>query len=1235
MDFRKSFEEIRKDRMGVVNSSVYPGLKTLVSQIYPDEAHFIYELLQNAEDAGATEVEFVIKKTKLVFAHNGTRFFDTDDINAITNIAHSTKKDNYVQAGKFGIGFKSVYAFTETPSIYCDSINFKIEKLLLPTEIDELKGKKEGWTEFHFPFDSPKITADEAKRKIKQGLLEIENTTLLFLNNIASIKYKLEDGSESCVKKHVDGNVVSSAIYVAGKQKSKSMWKRFSRITTLHGKQIAVDLAFPMDYGKDNELKFVQGQDKVCITFLAKNEKSNLKFFVNAPFGCTPARDTINKDDKDNKILIEELAKLAKDALEELKDESMLTDEFFNILPIEDDNIPEFYKPLVEAFCSAFRDKSYLPTVNNTYVTVGNGIMSSRSVIDKSFTIEDIQYLYNNKKLQFVKNRPVNSRAYKFLKMLEIEELTPEGILTQFSEILEAYLMKWFMGLNSKHLTELYAFLYKGVVEIKRDIEKYDGYSHYDDPYYARQDSYKEEYGYAQLYKLAYQKMSRIYKLKIVKGMDGNFYCPGETRILTKKIDVPDEFILVDKNLLGKKEAEAFLKAIGVKEFTEKELEQYMYTQETNDFMSKINGITGTEDPLDIARDVLKFLEEHSLSEVNLNDKKIVCSNKYQGGGANRKALFVRAQECYLDAPFVKETGFRFVEEIHKKKALSDVYKNLSKEELNRWIELLIQLGCYHSLKVEQKSYSTGYVTGYHYDYEVQYLSQYISKKNSSLNKYIWRFFTSEGGWRYSYARETRKTNKNWGTHYDDSSVLKAVKNNAWIVDKNGKFLTPTKVSEATIAEDWEVVVEDNGFLSAIGFGAEQRKRDEEIKHQEELERLQQESKQEAAETLGFSSAEDVVAAKESSRKLEELKSLGIDIDELISSKRKERDRKKYKLQEQMQQLKQNDFVANEIYDDGEVYRIPNPERRTSKIKEEITEEKAPVKKTVVTKRTEVNKEEKHFVGTEYSGRCQICDKAIYKKDGTRHFVAMNMLDTGHLEEEFLSGLSTGWNTLCFCPNCAAEYKYGAVSMFDFIEKVKEIEITKSYSDFYEFNIEMQGENRILRYTPRHLLALKTALEYFEQNKDVDKVQENTNNHVNEQIAVADESVIDVISAGDRCPVCGVSNVHSQTICMKDSNGIEQKFLAIVCGCGKTYLTKKLKKKLPENISCRSVAGFAPLQTTAKKKKTTIVVTKKTTQKTTGAVSMRCPSCGMPNGLFADKGMCWSCYKDMMSSRYE
>jgi len=30
------------------------GIKRLLTELYPDNAHFIYELLQNAEDPGAT-----------------------------------------------------------------------------------------------------------------------------------------------------------------------------------------------------------------------------------------------------------------------------------------------------------------------------------------------------------------------------------------------------------------------------------------------------------------------------------------------------------------------------------------------------------------------------------------------------------------------------------------------------------------------------------------------------------------------------------------------------------------------------------------------------------------------------------------------------------------------------------------------------------------------------------------------------------------------------------------------------------------------------------------------------------------------------------------------------------------------------------------------------------------------------------------------------------------------------
>lgn len=105
---------------------------------------------------------------------------------------------------------------------------------------------------------------------------------------------------------------------------------------------------------------------------------------------------------------------------------------------------------------------------------------------------------------------------------------------------------------------------------------------------------------------------------------------------------------------------------------------------------------------------------------------------------------------------------------------------------------------------------------------------------------------------------------------------------------------------------------------------------------------------------------------------------------------------------------------------------------------------------------------------------------------------------------------------------------------------------------------------------------------------------------------------------------------------MIDYNGEEKSFKAIVCGCGKKYLTKKLKNKLPETIRWRSVEGFIPLQKVQKKEKT-IVDSRNKKAETTSSTSTNqiCPLCGMPNVLFANKGMCWSCYKEMMSSHLE
>lgn len=125
------------------------GIRRLLSELYPDNAHFIYELLQNAEDAKATVVEFELHRGVLEVRHNGSRAFSLEDIDSIANIGDSTKKDDETQIGKFGVGFKAVYSYTTRPEIRSGEYSFAIRDLFVPENIDGRAA--DGWTTFLFP----------------------------------------------------------------------------------------------------------------------------------------------------------------------------------------------------------------------------------------------------------------------------------------------------------------------------------------------------------------------------------------------------------------------------------------------------------------------------------------------------------------------------------------------------------------------------------------------------------------------------------------------------------------------------------------------------------------------------------------------------------------------------------------------------------------------------------------------------------------------------------------------------------------------------------------------------------------------------------------------------------------------------------------------------------------------------------------------------------------------------
>ncbi|XP_054442512.1 sacsin isoform X5 [Pteronotus mesoamericanus] len=120
-------------RFGQTTPPLVDFLKDILRR-YPEGGQILKELIQNAEDAGATEVKFVYDETQYgtetlwskdtahyqgaaLYVYNNA-VFTPEDWHGIQEIARSRKKDDPLKVGRFGIGFNSVYHITDVPCIF-------------------------------------------------------------------------------------------------------------------------------------------------------------------------------------------------------------------------------------------------------------------------------------------------------------------------------------------------------------------------------------------------------------------------------------------------------------------------------------------------------------------------------------------------------------------------------------------------------------------------------------------------------------------------------------------------------------------------------------------------------------------------------------------------------------------------------------------------------------------------------------------------------------------------------------------------------------------------------------------------------------------------------------------------------------------------------------------------------------------------------------------------------------
>lgn len=360
-----------------------------IIQLYTDKAHFIYELLQNAEDAQATAVKFHQKGHCLEVYHDGTPFTEVNLIN-LCDIGVSDKSENLNQIGEFGIGFKSVFGICEKVRLYSmprgfdnnyEAFAVEINDFTSPSDIDLESFPLPYTTKFVFPYCAGESfsgfkTIDALKKTIAKRLSNLGLSTLLFMQNLKSIEYEIEcegiagSGCYMLDEKQVTSlcNLVT-ALGAKNDIEEELSYLRYSK-TIPWMMDRTVDIAFPIVIEKDGKYRFQKAVDPYISVYFPTETESKIPLIVQGPYRTTPNRSSIPFDDEDNIKLAELTADLLYESVLDIKSQGQISLQLLNILPL---HVPEnisnwLFKPLYDRMVTLFEDEEILPTAEKGFV---------------------------------------------------------------------------------------------------------------------------------------------------------------------------------------------------------------------------------------------------------------------------------------------------------------------------------------------------------------------------------------------------------------------------------------------------------------------------------------------------------------------------------------------------------------------------------------------------------------------------------------------------------------------------------------------------------------------------------------------------------------------------------------------------------------------------------------------------------------------------------------------------
>lgn len=438
--------------------------------------HVLSELLQNADDAGATEAFVEIDDRYFVFSHNGEDFTE-EHFASLCRFGYSNKRALHT-IGFRGIGFKSTFSLGDTVELYTPtlSVAFDRRRFTAPRWIGG-KQNTYGKTQVRVA-----IRDEHRKKEIEKNLQEwlTSPVSLLFFNHIRRMRIGTHDMHWGSLGAGPVPDTEWMALHNNPDQPfliAKSQAEEFptDALDEIRQERLLGD-SQEMDF-PPCKVEIVLGAKGRLYVVLPTGVETPLPFACNAPFIQDPARLKIKDPETSptNRWLLERAGKLAASVmLRWLQNESASVVDrsgAFDLFPDvdrDDNSLEGSCATIIEdAFGEAIGDNHFLLTHSGELKpTLGSVIIPDELV--EIWPTEQVVKLFDEAERPPMSSHISKTNQQKLMNWGLVEEINKEKVL----DVLQSkHLPKpetW------THLLRLWAYVAPEITSYRHDVSQED-----------------------------------------------------------------------------------------------------------------------------------------------------------------------------------------------------------------------------------------------------------------------------------------------------------------------------------------------------------------------------------------------------------------------------------------------------------------------------------------------------------------------------------------------------------------------------------------------------------------------------------------------------------------------------------------------------------------------------------------------------------------------------------------